>query len=131
MPRLRSELSLPTIQGAISAAEEAVVELQADLAAGAGIGFEADVEADLILELNGYLELIAQFMTAFGLSSATAEVFTYSGAADEFGAACNGEVGSGVQGGAPTDQCQAVVIVTRYPAFIQALMGVLLKRSNL
>lgn len=118
------DVELPSLSAGLQAAGEVVAELEASTGS---IGFSAEVEADLIASFDAEVTLIGQFLAALGLTSASAEIFTTLGPANEFGAVCNGQVGGGIQGGAPTDQCQAVVIVTRYPAFIQALMGVLLK----
>jgi hypothetical protein len=117
------QIELPSVTAAISAAGQVLADLQASTG---GIGFDVSVDAVLIGELEGYLALIGKFLLAMG-GSATAEVFTTTSQANEFATLCNSEVGSGVQGGAPTDQVQAVVFITRYPAFIDALFKLLLQ----
>jgi hypothetical protein len=116
-------VELPSLSAGVQAAAEVLAELQASTG---GIGFSADVEADLIANLRLEASLLAGFIVALGMTGAKAEVFKYSGDAASFGAACNGEVGSGIQGGLPSDQCQALVFVTRYPAFMEALFRLVL-----
>ena len=118
---LEISVELPTITAAISAAADVSAELAADLSiGGGGFEFDANIEADVIAELTGYLRLIAEFLLAFG--SATAEVFIAFGTAAEVAAECSAEISGGVQGGLPTDQCQAIVMVTRFPAFIASFI---------
>jgi hypothetical protein len=109
----------------LSVALEALAVVEAQLNTG-GVSFSFAVQADVIASLTAQLQLIAGFLMALGGAGAKAEVFTYSGDAASFGAACNGEVGGGIQGGLPADQCQALVLVTRYPAFMEALFKLVL-----
>jgi hypothetical protein len=115
------DVELPSLSAGIQAAADVLAELTASTGS---IGFSADVEADLIASLRLELTLIGKFMAALG--GAKAEIFTTDGPASEFGAICGGEVGSGIQGGSPSDACHALVIVTRYPAFIDSLRQVIL-----
>ena len=109
----------------LSVALEFLAVVEAQLNTG-GITFSFAVQEDVITSLTAQLKLIEGFLLALGGADAKAEVFKYSGDAASFGAACNGEVGGGIQGGLPTDQCQALVLVTRYPAFMEALFKLVL-----
>jgi hypothetical protein len=107
----------------VAAALEALAAIEVQLTS-AGVGLNVAIQADVIASLRAQLNLILKFLSAMG--GAKAEVFTYSGDAASFGGACNGEVGGGIQGGSPSDQCQALVIMTRYPAFMEALFKLVL-----
>lgn len=114
-------VNLPTLSGMV----EALAAVSAQITAG-GVSLNFAVQADIILTLKAQITAMAALMAAFGLTSAKAEIFEYAGPAYSFGAACDGEAGAGIQGGLPTDQMQAVVIMTRYPAFIAAFLQVFL-----
>ena len=109
----------PSLSGAL----ELLAAVKGQLNTG-GITFSFAVQADVEASLRLQLKLILGFLALLG--GAKAEVFTYAGTFDSFGAACNGEVGGGIQGGLPADQCQALVFVTRYPAFMEALFKLVL-----
>jgi hypothetical protein len=113
------QIDLPSVAAAISAAEQVLADL---MASTGGIGFNATVDAALILELGGYLDLISKFIFALGGSSALAELCKYAGPANAFGAAVNVEFGGGVQGSLPGDQIQAILLVTKYPAFVASFL---------
>jgi uncharacterized membrane protein (Fun14 family) len=107
----------------VSAALEALAAVEAQLTSG-GVSLSFAVQADVIASLSAQAALIAGFLLALG--NAKAEVFTYSGDAASFASACGGQVSGGIQGGLPSDQCQALVFVTRYPAFMDALFKLVL-----
>jgi hypothetical protein len=99
---------------------EALVAVSAAINTG-GISLSINVQAELIAELTAEIKLMAKLILALG-GSAAAEVFTVSGKAVEFGGACGSVVGGGIQGGLASDHVEAIVFVTRYPAFIQDLL---------
>jgi len=112
------DIQLPSVDAALAAAAQII----ADLKLG-GVRLSVNVQAALIADLKARLKVIVKLLGALG--SAKAEAFKYHGTAAGFGNACNGEVGGGIMGGLPSDECQALVLVTRYPAFFDDLYGIL------
>jgi hypothetical protein len=104
---------------------EALASVSAQLQAG-GVSLSFAVQAQIIADLEAMIALMAALTAAFGFTSAKAEVFTTDGPAVEFGGAVQAQAGAGIQGGLPSDRLQSVVIMTRYPAFIEAFFKVFL-----
>ena len=113
-------VNLPSLSGML----EALVAVEGQINAG-GISLNFAVQADIIESLKLQIKAMLAFTIAFGVG-AKAEVFQTSGPAIELGGAVQAQAGAGIQGGLPTDQIQAIVIMTRYPAFIQAFLQVFL-----
>jgi hypothetical protein len=115
-----ASVKLPSAALALSALAAVTAQIK-----GAGLKFNASLYADMIASLKAQLALIGGFMGALG--GAKAEVFRYDGMAAGFGPAVQGEAGAGVQGGLSTDQIHAIVLMSRYPGFLESLLKLMFR----
>ena len=84
-----------------------------------GVQFNIAANASVVAVLKAQLKLILDLQAAFG--AAGVEAFEYSGTAAAAGGEITGAIGTGLPGGAGTDQINALVFATRYPATFAAM----------
>jgi hypothetical protein len=113
----------PTVAGTAKIAATLNGALQA-VVKGPSLGAAIKVNAAAIVSINAQLAAIAGILAAFGEAGVFA--YTYDGTCNTFGTDVQAELVGGLPGGSPTDHVNALVLVTSIPAAWLALSKVLL-----
>lgn len=119
--RVRGQLAIrvPSLRARIAAAARvaAAVALQPP-----SVRFNVSANLAAYAAIQAQLKLFAKLQAALGMAGV--ELFLFDGTASNAGAEINGAIGAGLPGGRGTDQVYALVLATRYPATLQALLEI-------